>query len=330
MEAPSTAFAYSVVIPTKDRQEIVLRAARRILEQDVLPERVVIVDAGDPGLVLPPELEEAYDAAHVEISVLQSAPSTSGQRNRGLERVETPLVMFLDDDVALPPDYASALLGRWRDRGFDRLGAIAGVSRALPRPSSRLKRAFGAWYRRAFMLHDARSDAHGLSFRKSQKMRWYLSTKPGDVYVPAIPSQAALYRTDLARKHRFDEKFSGYVLGEDLDLGYRVSRETPILLATEAEFIHERQPGERGSRDRWYYHGRSEAYFRLRRLEPTSLARAAFGLSVVGELGAAAADSLRERDLHHVSAYTRGLLESMRDIRAEHRRGHPVPPTPPG
>src|SRR5579871_5144043 len=130
MVVPSGAYAYSVVMPTKDRREVALAAAGRLLAQDALPARLVIVDASAPGLVVPDDLRAAFEGAGVEIEVLHDAPSTSGQRNRGLERVETPIVLFLDDDVALPDDYASSLLRRWQQHGLDSLGAIAGASRA--------------------------------------------------------------------------------------------------------------------------------------------------------------------------------------------------------
>jgi glycosyltransferase involved in cell wall biosynthesis len=316
MEGVEGLFPYSVVVPTKDRARIVLETVERVLEQDFLPERVIIVDASVPGLVLPEALEARFRAAGVALEVVHALPSTSGQRNRGADRVETPLVLFTDDDVVLPGDYASSLIARWSALGLDRLGAISGEPEDLPVVGSAAGRLAGRLYRRAFMLHDAREGFPGIGLRKSQKVRY--GTRPmGDVYVPIVSSQAVIYRTDLARKHRFDEKFTGYVLGEDHDLAARVAHERPILLATEVKFLHARQPGERASHDRWYNAARSETYFRLRRLERSPTARAAFALSIVGEAAGPMLDSVRERDLHHITAYVRGLAETLRDIRHE-------------
>jgi glycosyltransferase involved in cell wall biosynthesis len=316
MEGVTDLFPYSVVVPTMNRVRIVLETAERLLEQDFLPERVIIVDASVPGLVVPEALEARYRAAGVALEVVHALPSTSAQRNRGADRVETPLVLFTDDDVVLPGDYASSLIGRWSTLGLDHIGAVSGEPEDLPIVGSAAGRLAGRLYRRAFMLHDARDGFPGIGLRKSQKLRY--GTRPmGDTYVPVVSSQAVIYRTDLARKHRFDEKFTGYVLGEDHDLAARVARERPILLATDVKFVHTRQPGARGSSDRWYNVGRSEAYFRLRRLERSPTARTAFALSIIGEAAGPILDSVRERNLHHITGYVRGLAETLRDIRHE-------------
>jgi GT2 family glycosyltransferase len=305
---------YSVVIPTKDRHERARGAAAAVLSQTRPPARVVVVDASEPPLEAGSELERAAAAAGVELAVVRHVPSTSGQRNRGVELVESPVVLLLDDDIDLPPDYAELLLERWEANGLESLAGVVGIELGPP------DKGLSALIRRVFMLHlvDARSDRTAV--RKSGKLRFGLPS--GDVIIPAVAVAAASFRTDLLRRHRFDDRFPGYVLGEDLDLTRRISAEAPILQTPAAEYAHMESVHSDPSTSRgWYYRGRRETYYRLRHLDRGALAVFAFALSVVGETAAAAAQSVRERDPGSLKAFLGGLGETLAELRAERRDG---------
>jgi GT2 family glycosyltransferase len=291
------------VIPTKDRHEILPPAIQSLLAQTDPPRRVVVVDASDDSLRLDVETGE------VELVLLRHAPSTSGQRNFGVAHVETPLVMFLDDDVELPPDYVETLKRHWAERGaLEALAAAAGTA-AWPAPAGG---RLGQLYRLMFQLHIQDPAAAHHTFRRSQKVRFrVVPAEP--VLIPAVSTAAVLYRTDLARKHPFDEHFPGYGLGEDLDMSFRVAREAPILHVPDVQYVHAWAEGGGGSPRRWYYRGRCETYFRLKRLDPGPVPAAAFALSLIGELIGAAADSAKERDPSHVGLFVKGLAETLRE-----------------
>ena len=68
----------------------------------------------------------------MELVVVHAEPSTAGQRNRGVERAETPLVLLLDDDVALQDDYVEVLLERWQRAGLNAFGAMVGAPDYMP------------------------------------------------------------------------------------------------------------------------------------------------------------------------------------------------------
>ncbi len=274
----------------------------------------MLVDASADPLQLPADAPEAFADAGVELMVVHRPPSTSAQRNYGADQVETPLVLFMDDDMKVPPDYVSALVERWDAQGFDALGgAVGGMDGAFEAPG-RLNRLF----RTVFMLHLYDQKALTTSFRLSQKLRF---TRPStEVTVPATSTAAVLYRTDMARKHRFEERFGGYVLGEDIDMSARLARERPILYVPSVRSVHEGGPAQLRSRERWYHRGRYEAYFRLQRLDPGPIAGAAFAMSVCGEAVGATVDSLRDRDPRHLRLFLRGLGETVNDVHRERRQ----------
>ena len=302
--------SYSIVVPTKDRHDVLLVAFENALAQTRPPDRIVIVDSSEQPFVLPEPILARAAAAGVDVTVLHTRPSTSAQRNEGVRHVGSPIVLFLDDDVTIPPTYADTLLGRWEREGLNAFGGIVGATNPAdtPGPLARI-------LRRLLMLHVADSRRTGTFIRRSGKV-WFVDRPRTEVFVPAAGAGAVAYRTDLVRKHPFDERFGGYALGEDLEMAVRLSRDAPILQIPEAHYAHKPASGGRNARDRWYYRGRRETYFRLQRLDRSLLTRIAFAISLVGEGGAALAETVRERDPHHVRSFTRGVRETLAELKA--------------
>lgn len=308
------ALTYSVVIPTKDRHALATAGVESLLDQVRLPQQLVVIDASDPPLELCPAIYERFRGAGVSLLVKHAEPSTSAQRNLGAQQVTSPIVLFMDDDVRLEPEYADLLLRRWEQSGLEAFGGMIGSPADVPE-QGRLQSVI----RRALMLHCIDDKHLGTTFRRSRKLA-YVPRPACEVTIPAVATLATLFRVDLVRKHPFDEHFSGYVLGEDLDMSTRLSSDAPILQSPDVLFDHDSDPRERVSPLRWQYRGRCEAYFRLRHLGLSPLDLAAFAVSVLAEALHAALDSVRERRASHLTLYVAGLVQSLREVRAERRQ----------
>ena len=306
--------AYSAVIPTKDRQEAADAAVAVLLGQTRPPERIVVVDASSRAYEPAAELAERAARLGVDLVVVESSPSTSAQRNIGALRVETPVVLFLDDDVRIPPDYAEVLLEGWAAAGLAAFGGMAGTPAVVPRqgPVARV-------LRRVTMLNYVDPSADAMTLRRSGKVR-YVPEPRGAVRVPVLGAGATAYRTELVLAHPFDERFSGYAPGEDLEMAFRVSAAAPLVQTPEVRWTHLWDPRERASATRWYIRGRCETYFRLRRLDRSPLTLAAFALSLLAETALALADSVRERELGHVRGFVGGTLDTLRASRQDAKR----------
>ena len=89
--------AVTVVVPTRDRPVLLADALASVAAQQHPPARTVVVDdgTGEPPAV-------AADGA-VELVRHGTGGGVSAARNRGLERVETEWVAFLDDDDLWAP-----------------------------------------------------------------------------------------------------------------------------------------------------------------------------------------------------------------------------------
>ena len=166
------------------------------------------------------------------------------------------------------------------------------------------------------MLNYVDPSAEAMTLRRSGKVR-YVPEPRGPVRVPALGAGATVYRTDLARAHPFDERFSGYAPGEDLEMAFRVGAAAPLVQTPEVRWRHLWDPRERASPTRWRVRGRCETYFRLRRLDRSPRTLSALGVSLLAETALALADSVRERDVGHVRGFVGGALESLRASRRD-------------
>jgi hypothetical protein len=277
-----------------------------VLAQTRRAQRIVVVDASDPPYRPSERVTTQAARAGVELVVVQSPASTSAQRNAGAREVESALVLFLDDDVRVPTDYAEVLVGRWERAGVKWFGGMAGTPAVVPRQGR-----VGLVVRRIGMLNFVDPAAQAMTLRRSGNVR-YVPEPRGPVRVPALGAGATLYRTDLARACPFDERFSGYAPGEDLEMAVRVAAAAPLLQTPEVRWTHLWDPRERASAARWEVRGRCETYFRLRRLDRSPLTLVAFAVSLLAEAAVALADSVRERDLRHVRGFVVGVLASLR------------------
>jgi GT2 family glycosyltransferase len=313
-EASRQPLAYSAVIPTKDRQEAAGETVEVLLGQTRLPERIVVVDASARAYEPSTAVAGKAAALGVELLVVESPPSVHGQRNLGARRVKTPIVLFLDDDVRIPPNYAEALLARWEEPGLGALGGIAGTPAVVPRQGP-VERAL----RRLAMLSYVDPSGEAMTLRRSGKVRFVPEPRRA-VQVPVLASGAVAYRTDLVLAHPFDERFPGYTPGGDLEMAHRVAAEAPLMQTPEVRWTHLWDPRERVSPTRWYVRGRCETYFRLRRLDRSPVTLAAFGVSLLADSTLALAASVRERDPGHVRGFVTGALETLRALYRESRR----------
>jgi glycosyltransferase involved in cell wall biosynthesis len=94
--------AVSVVIPTRGRPSLLLRAIRSVLGQSVRQFEIVVVLDG-PDSVTESALQ-AVDDRRIRIEVLPDSRGPAGARNAGVRAARAELVAFLDDDDEWNPD----------------------------------------------------------------------------------------------------------------------------------------------------------------------------------------------------------------------------------
>lgn len=106
----------SVVIPARDRPELLARALRSVSAQTLQPCEVLVVDDGS-GLPLADALGETV-SAHVRFVRYSPGVNAAHARNRGLEAARGDYVALLDADDWWDPDHLETGVASLRENGW--------------------------------------------------------------------------------------------------------------------------------------------------------------------------------------------------------------------
>lgn len=241
LDAPATAMpSLSVVICTKDRPQELATCLRSVVAQTLAPCELVVVDAStvtDHAAVA----EYRRAARDTTVSHVVARPGLPRQRNLGARLTHGDVVVFLDDDVVLEPDYLAAIALVFATDIDGTIGGVGGAQIPDPTPREGRIRRLAT---RIFLLG---SYGHGIVKR---------SGRPEYLFAPEVRTEVELlsgcnmsYRRAVVDRFRFDERLGGYALGEDLRFSYRVSREWRLVLTPHARLEHRHRGGGRPEGD---------------------------------------------------------------------------------
>jgi GT2 family glycosyltransferase len=248
---------WSLVVATLNREECLVRSLRANVQQSRPPKQVIVVDASTGWKDVRDRVlrEVAPLAPSVEWIYVGSAQrSSTYQRNRGLERCQSGIVFFLDDDSFMYRNCAETIM---RVYEADQGESIGGVSAALapthesddakPEPTAtdsqpRWSRALHALWdqEKLFLPYDGTYHVRELSAEQQQRGLHPLALFHGC---------RMTFRTNLVRAiGGFEETLRRTAFGEDCDLSYRVSRKHALVLSPSALLFHEQTPVARPKR----------------------------------------------------------------------------------
>ena len=112
----------TVVIPVRDRVELLERSVRSVLEQSVIAVEIVVVDDGSSDDIA--SAVEAFGDARLRY-VRQDPSGPAAARNRGVLAGTAPVVTFLDSDDRARPEWLARLLSLLGDQTCG-LASVAG------------------------------------------------------------------------------------------------------------------------------------------------------------------------------------------------------------
>lgn len=194
----------AVIIPTYHREAVLCDTIRSALAQDYPAYEVVVVDQTRSHQ---PETQRSLEtwAAAGEITWYPVPwASLPAARNFGIERSHSDLVLFLDDDVVLPPGYLFAHARTFMER--PEVGAVAG------RVFDRMKLAEQKELEIEYLPSEAMDPG----------IAWYHldlvhTTQPQRVLTARGCNMS--FRRELFDQHglRFDERFYGSAVREESD-----------------------------------------------------------------------------------------------------------------
>ena len=227
----------TVVVPTLDRPDDLSDFVQALLEQTVLPDELIIVDAGST-----PDIESLLETkltdSPITLRYLRATPGTSHQRNVAIDQATGDLLFFFDDDVILEPDYIERSVECFKQSHDPPVGGVLGT--LTNRPSISGVKTF---YHRFFGL------SHPISGPKptlypSGNVRWLLA--PTEITkVPVAGGGRVAFRRECFQTDRFDEYLPGYTYNEDVELSYRIGKRWTILQTPYAKAYHKASPTSR-------------------------------------------------------------------------------------
>ena len=222
-------FSLALIVPTKDRPELLARLLASVARQSVRPAQVIVVDGGTVSV------EPVVRACGLPARYLRALPpSLTRQKNQGIDALppHAAFVGFLDDDLVLEDGALAAMAAFWAQA--DAAVGGAGLTNVLMKPRR------GVWVKRLFAL-DGPDDGRVLCSGYNTSVR----PQP-DVYATQwLPGGASIWRREVVEQFRFDEWFTGYSYLEDVDYSLRVGRRYACMMIPEARMQHESQPMSR-------------------------------------------------------------------------------------
>ncbi len=200
----------TVIIPSYRRPESLVKELIDLSAQTLKPEKVIIVDSSPEDLLL--DRKDFPSCIAITYLTYQGIPNVSRQRNIALRKVQTPWILFLDDDVKFEPDLIEKYFAIIEMLPYDGINGLIKLPKYEKyysvKPNTQRLRRFG-----------------GINYQGSDQII--------ETYV--ICTANFLARTEAVLKvGGFDEQITGTI--DDVDLGLRMK-------ANGYHIIHHPEPG---------------------------------------------------------------------------------------
>lgn len=289
----------SVIIPTKNRANALRDTLPTLLNQTAPASEILIVDQSDTDetrtLVNDSELASASlrERAPKFIYICEPNLTCAGAaRNVAIDRASGGILVFLDDDVLLEPDFLQQLLGAYQQQ--PNLGGVSGVITNYPKPSTKQR-----WITRIFWTGPFRDDRQEI-YRNCDALR-NAAPFPTRKFGAGLMSITREALGDI----RFHPTYRGS--GEDVDVSWRVSEHHPLVISPRARLVHVRT-GEGPTRLHWLAADMQGSYFQYRRLWKGGLGNwLSFAWLHIGYATLALLSSIRQGSTQPLRAFREGL-----------------------
>lgn len=244
----------TVGIATYNRQRIIGRCIEALLEQDLLPERIIIFDSSENDETA--KIVALFGASQIEYIHKPNRTILPIARNKILERTHTEIITFIDDDVVATPEFLKNI-----SEGFSELPEIAGITGPTISATEDLEPI-------EKLIYDAKNRTKILPWGEIRSdTRCWIPPRP--LYCKTLIGANMSYRTKLLRKmDGFDENYFNPSFREESDVQMRLLRLGYKFLYHPGAFVYHivRQSGgiediESQRTQYFYLAGKNHRYF---------------------------------------------------------------------
>jgi glycosyltransferase involved in cell wall biosynthesis len=224
----------SVIIPTRDRAEVLKKTLKTLDSQTCVPLEVIIVDASETV----PDAWSEFQNLNIRSFRAQEKGAAS-QRSQGIKHAKYSFILFMDDDIYMQPDVVSKL---WE--GITTLQEAGAVSAMIDN-----QRYLSPGRVTSVMYRLMSDQKHSTYAGKLLGPAWNLlpedsESLPEFVQCDWLNTTCTLYKKSALPSPVFQSHFTGYSFMEDVALSVVVSRKFRLYNARTARIFHDSQPGE--------------------------------------------------------------------------------------
>src|SRR5271169_3027343 len=290
----------SVVIPTRNRTTDLNGTLPTLLEQTHVPDEILIVDQSSDDSTRKVVQEFTTKVAMSQRTTPRfiylhepNAVGAGAARNLAISQAKGDVLVFLDDDVLLEPDFLEEILSVYQRN--PKIGGVSGVITNYSRPplSQRVMRRIF----RVGPFHDERQPIYWDADRLRNASPFPIRKFTGCVM--------SVRRSALGRD-RFDDLYKG-AGSEDVDLTWRLSERWLLVMTPRARLFHVRtQLGN--TRDPWLTYDIKCDYYLFYRLWNMSIKnRLCFAWLSLGYVLLAMCASVKRGSLVPWRAFVQGI-----------------------
>jgi len=238
----------SAIIATVGRPDLLRRCLQSLSKQTVRIAEVVVVHCGDDAETMVVTNDECWKESGMDVRYFHYPErNCAQQRNFAIELAKHENLLLIDDDVEVDPLWAEELFKPiWNDPA---VGATMGSLINQPMATPTL---FWRIYR--ILLHGRVKGFEPGRLVGAALPNGFPTTTDKPIPCEWIGGGASALRHEaFASVGGFASFFSGSSPGEDLDLGYRLSRSWKVYYVPSARCIHHQAPSGREEANQHQY-----------------------------------------------------------------------------
>jgi len=199
----------ALIVPTRNRPDLLIKLLKTIETQTVMPSQVIIVDGSDVSIH--PQIAEYLRDCDKYLHVVP--PSLTRQRNAGKKELDLAITIagYLDDDIELEPTTIEEMLRFWETCPPDTGGTEFNITNIPP------DKSFAMIIRRFFCIS-------GPEPGKVLRSGFCTSAFPAVRDHPCewLCGGATIWSRKVLDTYQYDEWYSGWAYHEDAEFSYRI------------------------------------------------------------------------------------------------------------
>ena len=219
----------ALIIPTRNRPELLIKLLNSIQLQRVKPDQVIVVDGSDQPIL---SLIESGSSPKLTYQYV-FPPSLTKQRNEGIKLLHPDITLagYLDDDIELKPGAIEEMLSFWENSSDEVAGVAFNIVNNPPR--HHLSKAITRFFR-------ITGEVPGKVLASGFCTTEVPLTK--DLRSEWLCGGATIWRRNILENYKFDEWYKGWAYHEDVEFSYRVNKKHRLFVLFKAGVDHNPPP----------------------------------------------------------------------------------------